>query len=577
MPISKYNPDGTVDIYNRKTGKTMSGVKPEELGNISPNLVAEYAQNQTPEALLKRKSAEQELATLGQPELSAAEEKRQVNKGDADRVLKQLEELYFQGDSSGDDLSKGRIGGVLSFLTAAAGINQPAKTYGDARKSSGAQLARALGDVGNLNEKEQAAAIGLLPTLFSTPEEAAAGFNAIREKLGVTPGDNVAPSGQQRFVENPVINALAKFGANAQRDTDEIVKGVGQLPQAFAEAGDKGPMGSLDLLKNMGLGAIKSYIELAKNPVGTLTNKPVSTFLNVLPAVSKVKGVNGATTAKPGAITTIADDTARITDTVAEMGDVAPTVTRPNIITKIKEGTKMKAAEDLLNTSSGAMNKAFDARIDPRKVIIDYKLTGSHDDLLGPISEGGYGGKVGGQIAEAESQIQAVLSKTNDTISWQPVIDELKLTRDKLAKGNLKGNAEKVAALDEEIKYYEAQPDIKSSDALDVVRAANETFGDSIVKETKGAISTQVNKIIANTLRNTLKSKYKDIAESLRKQQELIITREILKDARGASSRGGLSGMTRLDITRPLKVLEPIFKNPNIASKIAGGGGGGSF
>lgn len=42
MPISTYNPDGTVNIYNKKTGEVRQGIRPEELGTISPSLVAEY-------------------------------------------------------------------------------------------------------------------------------------------------------------------------------------------------------------------------------------------------------------------------------------------------------------------------------------------------------------------------------------------------------------------------------------------------------------------------------------------------------------------------------------------------------
>src|SRR3990167_965394 len=42
MPISKYNPDGTVDIYNSKTGEVKRSVSPEQLTSISPKLGAEY-------------------------------------------------------------------------------------------------------------------------------------------------------------------------------------------------------------------------------------------------------------------------------------------------------------------------------------------------------------------------------------------------------------------------------------------------------------------------------------------------------------------------------------------------------
>lgn len=54
MPISKINPDGSVDIYNTKTGEVRTGVKPEDLASISPKLVGLYQQ----------KLAEQEAAQI---------------------------------------------------------------------------------------------------------------------------------------------------------------------------------------------------------------------------------------------------------------------------------------------------------------------------------------------------------------------------------------------------------------------------------------------------------------------------------------------------------------------------------
>lgn len=42
MPISKINQDGTVEIYNTKTGQRKN-VKPQELGQYSPSLVKEYS------------------------------------------------------------------------------------------------------------------------------------------------------------------------------------------------------------------------------------------------------------------------------------------------------------------------------------------------------------------------------------------------------------------------------------------------------------------------------------------------------------------------------------------------------
>lgn len=80
MPISRYNPDGTVDIYNSKTGEVRTSVDPSELGSISPNLVAEYAQGTSPTAQLEREKAQSELEQIRSGEVqqepvSAAEAK----------------------------------------------------------------------------------------------------------------------------------------------------------------------------------------------------------------------------------------------------------------------------------------------------------------------------------------------------------------------------------------------------------------------------------------------------------------------------------------------------------------------
>lgn len=70
MPISKYNNDGTVDIYNSKTGEVRTGVQAGDLGAISPKLVAEYQAGQAPEKVWERTEAEKKLESIkkGEPE-----------------------------------------------------------------------------------------------------------------------------------------------------------------------------------------------------------------------------------------------------------------------------------------------------------------------------------------------------------------------------------------------------------------------------------------------------------------------------------------------------------------------------
>ena len=112
MPISKYNPDGTVDIYNSKTGEVKTGIYPQELSTISPKLMVEYQKAQAPETVLARKEAETKLKTIetgGADAKSGADAKvvGQIKSGltSIDRIKKTLGgENYKEGEglSSGN-------------------------------------------------------------------------------------------------------------------------------------------------------------------------------------------------------------------------------------------------------------------------------------------------------------------------------------------------------------------------------------------------------------------------------------------------------------------------------------------
>src|SRR3990167_1975450 len=67
MPIARINPDGTVKIYNSKTGETKD-VAPEELGRYNPKLVGEYykltGEGVDPTEELKNTKAKKELEAI---------------------------------------------------------------------------------------------------------------------------------------------------------------------------------------------------------------------------------------------------------------------------------------------------------------------------------------------------------------------------------------------------------------------------------------------------------------------------------------------------------------------------------
>ena len=106
MPISKYNEDGTVNIYGTKTGRTWENVKPEDLGAIHPGLVGVYQEGMLPQNILSRKQAETDLAALENPELEIKEDPLAAQKTVALEATNVLEERYGRGDTANIGTSK---------------------------------------------------------------------------------------------------------------------------------------------------------------------------------------------------------------------------------------------------------------------------------------------------------------------------------------------------------------------------------------------------------------------------------------------------------------------------------------
>ena len=173
MPISKYNPDGTVDIFNKKTGEVRTGIRPETLGSISPSLVAEYQMSQSPQATLERKTAEAGLQELETGEGPTAK---------TENVVNQLESLFF-GEGRNEPLAVGEAGfggrlpGVVAGAERAVSPGEPGSaterlnTYIRTLESVRPQLAKAAGDSGNIAFQEQLQAGKGLPQPTDTPTE----------------------------------------------------------------------------------------------------------------------------------------------------------------------------------------------------------------------------------------------------------------------------------------------------------------------------------------------------------------------------------------------------------------------
>ncbi len=168
------------------------GANKNELDAIVGQKMTEYVasqgvpidQIQTNPDLLRAQILQLNQGSYKKP-LSADEQKKNLALTEVDRIVGNLENQYF----GGEDLSKGRVGGLTTSIGSIIGMEPEAKTYQKSRKMARAKLARALGEVGALSEPEQEAAIALLPTLFSTPEEATMAFDEIRKMLGIKEND----------------------------------------------------------------------------------------------------------------------------------------------------------------------------------------------------------------------------------------------------------------------------------------------------------------------------------------------------------------------------------------------------
>jgi hypothetical protein len=134
--------------------------------------------------------------TFFKDEETAAEAKKKAAQIEADRILTDLENMYFD-----NKLHKGgRLGQIMGSLEAMANPDSPINRYNNYIKSVRPTLVKAAGDVGNLSETEQQAAIKILPNIALTREEAIKRFADTRSRFSLPNRDytklkSYAPTG----------------------------------------------------------------------------------------------------------------------------------------------------------------------------------------------------------------------------------------------------------------------------------------------------------------------------------------------------------------------------------------------
>ncbi|HEC66786.1 MAG TPA: hypothetical protein ENI23_16045 [bacterium] len=340
MPISKINPDGTVNIYNTKTGEVRDSVKPEDLAAISPKLVAAYQEMQDPELIVARKEAEQALGDIeaGKIPKSPSDKAKFIK---AKKLLNQLYEIYYgkPGEESLAQVDPGAFRlpaqmqalGVKIKAGKANSVEERIFNYNRILESKRAGLAKAAGDAGNLALQEQIMAGKGLPGSDSTPNEAAVLFGSSFDFFadGEMPDKLVADlkildeGGELSKIHEP-IEPVAPTGTQPTgvQSADEQGKGGiadislgdvgGAIKKALGSLGTPGTFSALDfpIVGDVAFGRSKDVREKLRSPDesvsldeavgagGELARNLAFSAGGILPAVAGGV-VGGATT--PGA------------------------------------------------------------------------------------------------------------------------------------------------------------------------------------------------------------------------------------------------------------------------------------
>ena len=181
--------------------------------------------------------------------LSEYEQKRQDAGKDANRIISQLENLYFKGGQT-EGLASGRLGGVVSSIKGAAGKNEQLQTFKGILESVRPKLARAMGDSGNFSLPEQEAAVRSIPNEFATPEEAFAFFRATREKFGLGPSKRLSEI-EKKFkggaqIQQPTSTTTQSNIQSTQSPQPQQAGGLDFLKMA-RQASNIGGAGAVDL------------------------------------------------------------------------------------------------------------------------------------------------------------------------------------------------------------------------------------------------------------------------------------------------------------------------------------------
>ena len=328
------------------------------------------------------------------PKPSAAEEKTTQAKANADRILTQLEDLYYGGKGEEGDLEKGRVGGVGASLMATLGINTPLNVYKDLLKSIRPTLAKAAGDAGNLALQEQIMAGKVIPTEFATPAEALKKFKTVRARFDLPERDISGVSGPPKTQLDLSFPNLMKLLGTAknypqilQKTGQEIQQG-GPLAKPSPELTQMVGGGPLEqVLTSQGAaGEVASPLLIA----GLLKRGGASLLKKLSPGRQIAEGVAGRTGAAQSASQLGKSINGKELSTAVEreLGGAE--------LNKVPQAARAKVGELLAE-----FKKEFSGKIDPVKAVQRLEATTS----------GGTFTKMGSISSKAASQFEAAVNR----------------------------------------------------------------------------------------------------------------------------------------------------------------------
>ena len=186
--VKKYRPADYDAYIKQQSAQTSLG---ESVAKEQATRAIDYSPEAIQQEVNKTVAIEQakNIETNKQSDIQAKKKAEQTSRDQANKGKKILDQLlgnYFKGGQD-TGLAYGRVEGVNQTLKQKMGANPQLNTYEGILATSRPTLARAFGDVGNLSQTEQEAAIKNLPNQFSTPEEAFTAWKEAYKRFGLTP------------------------------------------------------------------------------------------------------------------------------------------------------------------------------------------------------------------------------------------------------------------------------------------------------------------------------------------------------------------------------------------------------